>query len=419
MKKPGIFYGYWIVAVAFLCLFTYSGVGYYAPSLFYQPLEMEFGWGRGAVSAAFTVIFVVQGVAAPYIGRLVDVHGAKRLIVLGAFITGIGFFALYFIQNLWSFYACYGVISVGMTAFSAIPATKLVALWFKKRRGLALGIASSSVGVAAFILAPIIATYLIPGYGWRLTYVFLGLLTWILIIPAALLIVKTRPEDIGLLPDGVRQPEANDSSLKPPATEEWSLTAALKTMTFWFITAGFFAANLCHTTIIQHQVNLLTDMGYPVASASFALGAVGLGSTTGKLIFGPACDRFPAKYMAIVAFSLQVIGLFVLINLKASSPAGMVWFYVIPFSLGVGGWLPNMSMIISNSFGLAAYGAIFGVLNLAVNFGTAFGPLVAGLMYDAMQTYSGVFILLLVMYAIAITAMISVRRPRVSAPLNK
>ncbi|MDD5127813.1 MAG: MFS transporter, partial [Dehalococcoidales bacterium] len=170
--------------------------------------------------------------------------------------------------------------------------------------------------------------------------------------------------------------------------------------------------NMSHTTVVQHQVNLLTDLGVPLAAASVALGMVGLGGTIGKFFFGWACDYVPARYMAITAFTLQVIGLVALINLTEASPAGMVWLYVIPFSLGIGGWVPNMSMITSNYFGLASYGAIFGAISFFVNLGVAFGPLVAGFMYDSTKTYHGVFTLLFVMYAAALTAMVLIRRAR-------
>ncbi|MDD5127872.1 MAG: MFS transporter, partial [Dehalococcoidales bacterium] len=243
MGKSRVFYGYWIVLVAFLCLFIHSGVGYYAPALFYKPLELEFGWGRGPIAAGFTVIYAVQAVTAPYIGRMTDVYGAKKLIVIGAIITGIGFFLLYFIHHLWSFYVCYAIISLGKSAFSTIPVTKLVSAWFKKRRGFAVGIASSGIGAAAFVLAPIIGTYLLPGFGWRLSYVFLGLLTLVMVIPLTLLIVKARPEDMGLLPDGARQQEMPQQTASDARTDrEWTLNTALHSLAFWMITIAFTAA---------------------------------------------------------------------------------------------------------------------------------------------------------------------------------
>ena len=415
MKKSRVFYGYWIVAVAFISLFVYSGVGYYAFALFYKPLEAEFGWGRGDIGWSFTIVFLMQGLASPFIGRLVDRHGAKIFLVLGSLITGLGFLCLYFVQDIWSYYAAYAIVGLGNTGIATIPTTKLVSNWFTRRRGLAIGIAATGVGAAGFVLSPILGTYLIPLFGWRFAYLMLGLITWVLIIPPALLIVKQRPSDMGLLPDGAERTEEIANSPIPSQTgSDWTRKAALKTLPFWLIVIGFMTSTYSHTSVAQHQFNFLTDIGFPVVMASYALGFLGLGSAAGKFAFGWICDRVPPNYVATIAFSLLAIGVIILMNIKSTSPLVMIWLYVVPFGIGMGGWLPTHSLIISRTFGLTSYGAIFGMLSMGLNFGVAFGPTVAGYMYDAMQTYSGVFILLLVLLAIAITSMLSVRRPKAS-----
>ncbi len=413
MKKPKPFYGYWIVAVAFLCMFIYAGVVYYAFSLFYKPLEAEFGWSRGTISVAFTICFVIQGLAAPFIGRMVDRYGARKSIVLGALISGLGFLWLTSMQNFWSFLGSYVVIGLGMTAMGPIPATQMVSNWFTKRRGFAVGIMSAGIGVGALVLAPVVGVYLIPNLGWRASYFVLALLIWVLIIPAALLVVKTRPADIGLYPDGAETHEAIAKvTLLSQSSEGWTLSMALKTSAFWLIAVAFSTTNFSNTSAILHQVNYLTDIGFPVATAAIALGTVGFGSGIGKFVFGWLCDWIPAKYSALISFVLQLAAIIVLINVKPTSPLAIIWLYAILLGVGAGGWLPTMSMLVSSNFGLASYGAIFGVVNLAQNLGTAFGPLVAGQMFDAMQTYQGVFVMLLVLYLVAIPSMLAVRRPK-------
>ena len=149
-------------------MFTYAGTGYYAFSLFYKPLEAEFGWGRGTISVAFTIYFVIQALTSPFIGQLVDRYGARKLITLGALISGLGFLWLTFMQDLYSFYGGYVVIGLGATAMGIVPTTQVVSNWFTKRRGFALGIMSTGIGAGAVVLAPIVGAYLIPGFGWRL-----------------------------------------------------------------------------------------------------------------------------------------------------------------------------------------------------------------------------------------------------------
>ncbi len=413
LRKPKFFYGYWIVAVAFLCMFIYAGAGYYAFSLFYKPLQAEFGWGRGTISIAFTIYFVIQALASPFIGRLVDRYGAKKFIIMGAIVSGLGFLWLTFIQDLFSFYGAYVVIGLGGTAMGQVPTTQIVSKWFAKRRGLAVGIMSSGIGIGAFVLAPIVGAYLIPSFGWRASYLTLAWLFWILIIPTALLLVKERPADIGLYPDGAEAPETvAESTMISQAAEGWTLSMTLKTSAFWLIALAFTTANFSHTSAILHQVNHLTDIGFPVAMASIALGAVGFGSAIGKFVFGWLCDRITARYAATLSFILQLAAVIPLILLKPSSPLAMIWLYAILMGVGAGGWLPTMSMVISSTFGLASYGAIFGVVSLAQSLGDAFGPLVAGQMFDAMQTYFWVFIMLLVLFVVAISSMLAVRRPK-------
>lgn len=393
-------------------MFIYSGAGYYAFSLFYKPLEAEFGWGRGTISWAFTIYFIIQALASPFIGRLVDRYGSRIVITLGGIVCGLGFLWLTFIQNLYSFYGSYIVLGLGSTAMGPIPATRAVSNWFARRRGLAIGIMSTGIGAGAFVLSPIVGAYLIPVFEWRASYLALAILFWVLIIPTTLLLIKERPADIGLYPDGAETPEpAAEVDLSSQSSSGWTIGMALKTAAFWLISLSFFATNFSHTAAIMHQVNYLTDIGFPMATAAIALGAVGFGSAVGKFFFGWLCDQIQARYAAAICFALQLAGLIVLFIMRPTSPPAMIWLYAILMGFGVGGWLPTMSMLTSTSFGLASYGAIFGGVTLAQSLGDAFGPLVAGQIFDTTQSYFWAFVMLIVLFVAAIPATLAVRRP--------
>jgi len=412
-KTHKFFYGYWIVAVTFLCMFIESGAVFYAFSIFFKPLQAEFGWSRGGIAAGFTIFAAIRALTSPFIGGIVDRYGARKTIPLGAAVTGIGLVWLSFIQNLWSFYIGYVVLALGTTAMSSIPVTHVVSNWFTKRRGFAIGIMSTGVGVGGLVLAPLIGAYLIPSFGWRTSYFAMALLTWVLIIPTASLVLKSKPADIGLYPDGLSSAEAvAEAELLPPVSEGWTLSTALKTLTFWLIAAAFFSMNFSQAGTLQHQMNHLTDIGIPVATAATAVGAVGFGSAVGKFFFGWLCDKIQAKYAATISFTIQLAAIAVLVTLKETSPAAMIWLYVALFGFGMGGWMPTMAMLISSNFGLDSYGAIFGMLTLAHLLSAAIGPLVAGYLFDATQTYVGVFIIFLVLYAVSIPLMLAVRRPK-------
>ncbi|MFC2032600.1 MFS transporter [Chloroflexota bacterium] len=413
MKKPNVYYGYWIVAVAFFCQFIQAGAVSYAFPLLYRPLQAEFDWGRGTIAVAYTIYFATMGLASPFIGRIVDRYGARMVIPCGALMVGLGFLFLSLVQNLWSFYVSYIVIGLGMVAMGPVSATQTISSWFTRRRGLAVGIMATGIGVEGFVLAPIIGAFLIPNLGWRTTYLAMAILTWVLIIPAALLVIRSKPSDMGLYPDGVATAEAvTEAKLSSKTSESWPVNMAIKTSTFWLISVAFAANTFSNAGIFQHQVNHLTDIGFSLAAAATALGAVGLGSAGGKLIFGWLCDRLPAKYVATISFALQLVALIILINVKSTSPLVMLWAYAILIGLGIGGWIPTMSMLISRNFGLGSYGTIFGMLMLTHSLSTALGPLAAGFMYDAMQTYYWVFIMFLTLFTISIPSMLAVRRPK-------
>ena len=412
-KKPKVFYGHWIVIATFFCLFIAAGCGFFAFSLFVKPLQADLGWGRGEIMAAFTIFYLVIGVASPFIGRVVDRYGARRVISTGAFIAGLGFVLLSRVSNLWHFYASYTIIGIGMTATGHVPSSAIVSNWFRKRRGTAIGIMSTGIGVGGVVLAPLVGGYLIPNFGWRVSYLVLAALTWVLIIPLALLVIKTKPADMGLYPDGSPAPEVIAvTEASPLTTKGITLQTALVTSCFWLIAVSFLTGLFSQVGVLQHQVPYLEDIGFPVTMAAGALGVVGLMSAIGKFGFGWLCDQIPAKYAWSIGLGFQMVSMIILLNVQATSPQAMIWLYAITIGLGAGSWLPTMSMLVSTNFGLAAYGTIFGAVTLFENTGVATGPLMAGYMYDAMGNYYWAFIIFLALHAVAIPTALAVRRPK-------
>ncbi len=144
-----------------------------------------------------------------------------------------------------------------------------------------------------------------------------------------------------------------------------------------------------------------------------ALGTVGLGSAIGKFGFGWLCAQIKAKYACCIGFGLQLAGIIILMSIGPASPPAVIWLYAIVMGLGVGSWLPTMSMLVSTSFGLAYYGTIWGLVSGIQCLGTAAGPLIAGYSYEITNSYHPAFIVSLVFYAVAIPAVLLVRRPKV------
>jgi len=411
-KNFKVFYGYWIVAVTFLCLLVFSGGGFYVFSLFARPLEIDFGWSRGQIMTGHTVLFAAMAGVSPFIGRLVDRYGARRVMSIGASVAGLGFLLLSQMHNLWQFYAGYAIVGIGTAAMGVIPATTVVSNWFKKRRGTALGIMSIGIGAGGVVFPLLFGTHIFPNFSWNTAYLVLALFMWIL-IPPVLLVIKTKPADIGLYPDGIQsaEPSAEPQAL-PPASVSLSPKMALSTPVFWLIAVSYLANGISTGGIMQSQVSHLMDIGFPLATGATVLIVVGVGSIIGKFGFGWLCDRIRANYAWAISCGLMAAAIFMFMSVKSTTPLAMMWLYAIILGLGYGGWLPTMSMLTSTNFGLASYGTIFGMVALTQSIGISVGPLIAGRMYDTMNTYHWAFILFIALYGVAIPTALAIRRPK-------
>jgi MFS family permease len=271
---------------------------------------------------------------------------------------------------------------------------------------------ASGVGAGGLAMAPLVGGWLIPSFGWENSYLALAVITVVLVVPLALLVVKTRPADIGLHHDGLTTAEVKEAEISFPAAKGITLKMALGTAALWLIALSYAVGNFSMNSVLQNQTPYLGDIGFPVAMAAGALGAVGLGSLVGKFIFGWLCDRIRASYAWALGLGLGLAAVVVLMTVGPESPVGLIWLYVIFIGLSAGSWLPTMSMIVSTNFGLTAYGAIYGVVTMAQSAGVAAGPPVAGYLYDMMGDYNVAFIVALGASVVAILAILAVRRPK-------
>jgi MFS family permease len=410
--RAGLYHGYWIVVAAFTCLFIVSGLGYYAFGLFVIPIQSDMGWGRADIMAAFTIFFLVQGLASPLIGWALYIIEPRKIIAAGALAATLGFILLSQMEDHRSFYLSYALVGVGMAAVGHVPVSTVVSNWFMKRRGTAIGVASTGVGAGGLVLAPLIGGYIIPTFDWRVCYLIMGILTAIVTVPTTLFVLRTKPADMGLRPYGSNKSETVPLIIDSTASDSGlSLKMALRTPALWLAMVAYFFGGFSGTGVLQNQVAYLGDVGFSITIAAGALGGIGFGSLVGKFTFGWLCDRIAARHAFVVALVLQIIGITILMNIDASSHHAILWLYAGIMGLGLGGWLPTMSMVVSENFGLVAYGAIFGVVNLAQSVGVAAGPLLGGYVYDFVGTYHWAFVIYLGLFVISIPSLLLMRHP--------
>jgi MFS family permease len=411
-RTPRIFYGYWLVAVTFVFMLLSYGCGSFVFSLFVNPLQSTFGWGRGQVMVGFTIFFVTQGLVSPLVGRIVDHHGPRRVIPFGALAMGLGFALASQTSSLPMYYASYVIIGASSSGMGIVPCSAIVSNWFRRRRGVVVGVLAAGMGAGGLVMAPVVA-HLLETFDWRTAYLAMAIIICAVAIPLALAVVRTRPSDMGLYPDG----DADDAewvrtaASRPVEAQSFSLRQASKTAAIWLMGISFFVSGFSNTGALHAPVPFLEDIGFPTATAAAALGTLGLGSALGKIFFGWLCDRVPPKRASALGLGLQLGGVLVLLTIRSDSPVALIWAYALLLGFGVGSWLPTMSTLVSSTFGLAYYGSVFGVIAFLESAGTSMGPLFAGFMFDATGTYYHAFVTFALLYAVAIPAILLVKRP--------
>ncbi|MCA1457894.1 MFS transporter [Bradyrhizobium sp. BRP22] len=394
MRLP-FFYGWIIIAVTFVTM----AIGVNARtafSLFYPPILSEFGWDRGVTAGAFSFGFVASGVASPLIGRLMDRAGPRAVMELGVVLMGAGFLLAPLTTQPWHLYLSIGVlVGAGSVCLGYSGQSFFLPNWFIRRRGLAIGIAFAGVGIGSVTLLPW-AQHMIEQTGWRTACTAIGILVLVVLAPINLLLRK-RPEDIGLLPDGDAAPTA--ASAKPVsnivdpvwAGTDWTLSLALRTARFWWIALGYFCGLYIWYAVQVHQTKFLLDIGFSPGVAVWSLGVVSLLGIPGQIWLGHLSDRIGREAVWAIACAGFAICFASLMALKYAPLLPLV--YLMVFTQGALGYglTSVMGPVVVEIFQGKHYGSIFGTIMLAALAGGAAGPWATGLLYDLTGSYTAAF----------------------------
>ena len=391
------YYGWLIIAVAFVTM----AIGVSARtafSLLMPPLIDEFGWDRGLAAGAFSFGFLVSAILSPIVGRVIDTRGPRIVIFVGVMLMSVGLLLAPFIRTPWQFYATLGVlVGAGANMMTYTAHSQFLPNWFVRRRALAISIAFAGAGVGGIVLLPWLQT-IIVGEGWRAACTVIGLLALLVVAPLTLL-VRKRPEDIGLLPDGAAQLDTAarkvPSNIVDPvwAATEWTLARAVRTARFWWIVVGYFCALVAWYGIQVHQTKYLTEVGFSPIVAAWALGAVSVVAIPGQISLGALSDRIGREWVWTAGCAGFVICYAALIALEYAPSTALL--YVMVISQGFLGYALTsvMGAIVAEIFEGPHYGSIFGTLTVSLISGGAAGPWIAGAIHDATGSYRWAFIL--------------------------
>lgn len=399
-RTQGVFYGWRVVAAGFIINAFGVGTFFYGFSTFFTPMVAEFGWSRTLMSGVFSLSRLEGGIEGPIAGWLTDRVGARRMLLFGVSIAGLGFILISQVSGPVSLYLIFAlVLSLGFNMGYTHATSAAVAKWFVRKRGRALSILISGNGIGGAIFVPIIA-WLIVQFDWRTAAVLIGLATLAIPLPLSR-VMKSTPEEAGLRPDGgppVGPTEARGNRLSDEASaevqEETSLTVreALRTKAFWVYAASMMFRASILSSIVIHQIPHLTDIGIPYQTASNVLGMMVLLSIPGRFIFGWLGDRFRKRVLLFLLCLLQGLGILIFIN---ASKLPLLYAFVVVYGLGYGGVIPLTIALRADLFGRRNYATIAGITMTLTMVGTVTAPLLAGRLYDLTQSYSLAFYVLI------------------------
>lgn len=409
-----IFYGWYIVGAAFIASMMGTGVQVYSLGAFLKPMTEDLGWTRTDLSLGQTISTLCSGVVAFWVGPLLDRHGGRVLMVAGAVAMGAGFLALGLVHSLWQYYLVKGVLVTAGSAMTGLVVVNVaLSNWFMRRRGVAIGIAAMGVSVAALI-TPVLATQLIEAFGWRTAWALLGVTIPFLIVPMSLFVMRRRPEDHGLQPDGgavattrpLSKARATSAALQGVV---WTRRQAMRTRSIWMLSAAFSLGSMGLSALFLHLIPYLSDSGLSGAQAASVFGMVGLAGLISKPLWGLALDRFNINYCAASEFLLMGLGLFAV---TLVDHVLLLHLAVFLLGVGIGGVSTVQEVVWADYFGRATIGMIRGLTRPFTVLASAGGPVFAALAYDTRGSYELAFYVFIATYVAAAAVVLVTPYPK-------
>ena len=415
-KRP-IFYGWWIVAAGALNQAYSSGTVWQGFGAFFDPIVAEFGWSRAATSGAVSLQNAEQGVISPFVGFFVDRFGPRNVMLGGIVVTGLGFILLSRINSLWQFYAAFILITLGLSFGTFIVVTTTVANWFIERRSRAMALMSAGSGLGG-LLAPLLVL-LIAATDWRSGLVIIGIGFWVMGIPVAF-VMRRRPEDHGMLPDGAPSSETLQSDGEGGQTSgaprlsllvgeaDFSVKEALRTRTFWQFALAM-GANILVMLSSVHLIPAMTSFGVGRGTAGLMLMGVSLVSLTGRLGSGFLGEIMDKRRVIALALACQFVGMLIF---AYSSTTWHLVIFMLFWGFGFSASIPLRFVMLADFFGRRNFGSLMGLMMTISTMFDVAGPIFVGWMFDVRGNYCDPYLILSFTVLISIPLILTLNQPR-------
>ena len=414
--RKGIFYGWFVLAGGFFALFLSVGArnGF---GVFIIPMTEEFGWSRSSISLAIAIGWLVNGISQPFIGRLYDRFGGRKVISVSLFILGSFTMLLGRTDSIWFLILIYGfVISMASGGTSLVTIHAVLAKWFYRKRGTVLSLSASGASAGSLVLAPF-ATYMILLVGWRFTWLALGAMILCLALPLAMLLIRDDPAQMGESPDGDADRSGRGATKRatpeargPLEVDRWR--ESYRSPPIWQMSGAYFVCGMTTAIISAHYVPFAIDRGSSPGTAALAFGLMSGLNVLGVIAVGFISDKLGRKNLLGTVYAVR--GLAYAMLILAPGTFGLWGFAVIAgFS-----WVasaPLTSSLTADIYGLKNMGTLNGMATFAHQMGGALSIYMGGALYDRFGTYDVPFAIAGAMLVGASAASFSIREKKYSA----
>ena len=411
----GIYYGWLIVAASFFISFLTVG-GRNGFGVFVIPMSEDFSWDRGTISLAASIGFLLNGLSQPFIGRLYDRVGGRRLILISLVVIGVSNLLLAATNHIIFLIIVFGVImAIAMSGGSLNTAVSIISKWFEKKRAMAVAIIAAGAPAGGLILVPL-SSYLIQLAGWRTTWAVLGVMVLALAVPLAYFIMRERPEDMGLLPDGASAPteaggRASTFPLRAPLeSDRWLSSFGSSPM--WQLSGAYFVCGFTTALISAHFVPFAIEEGYSQSMAASAFGVMSGLNVAGVMLAGAMGDRFGRKNLLALVYMVRA-GAYVTL-LMVPGLLGL-WSFAIVAGFSWIATVPLTTSLTADVYGLRNIGILGGIVFTAHQFGGAISIQLAGVLRDLTGSYETPLIIGAVLLVGASLLSYSIREKKYSA----
>ncbi len=413
--RPRYFYGWKIVGAAFLSRFSFASGNASVLGLFFTPLNSEFGWSRTAISVVLSMARLFEGLTSPLLGPIIDRYGPRVPMVIGGIVLSLGFLGLSLIGNLWQFYLIRGVfMAAGFALTGMLVTNTAVSNWFIRRRGRAIATAGMGTNTGMLIIAPV-TVGIIAVWGWQAAWLFFAALAWIVVVIPSAILMRRRPEDIGLQPDGDLPPDSkasdNPSRRSTTAAGEavWTRREVIRTPAFWLLIIGISSSMLAFQGVNISIAPYAEDLGLGTANIAALLMVRSLATLAVAPGWGILSERVHLPHVRISPFFIQMLAS---AFLAMADRGVMLWLGVVFYGAGFSGMMIVQEVIWANYYGRLTLGTVRSTsLPLQVLIAGA-GPVLINVVFDIVGSYRPAYTAFIGLYLLAALLVWFARPPK-------